>query len=142
MLSNAGAPVLYEALMWAGGLWCHQMPGRSPHLLGVQLPLCWRCTGIVLGALVLLAWVLSRRRLPTAAASLLLALPLPLDVLHAVATGGDGSNARRLLTGLLWGFFFTAAALRLLRTLLARRGATAAATTAAREFQPRPVAKP
>jgi hypothetical protein len=47
-------------------------------------------------------------------------------VLHAAATGGEGSNARRLLTGLLWGFFATAAALRLLKTLTARRTPAAA----------------
>jgi uncharacterized membrane protein len=107
--------------MWAGALWCHQLPGRSPHLFGAQLPLCWRCTGIALGSLALLAWLVLRKRLPPAVLSLLLALPLPLDVLHAAATGGAGSNARRLLTGLLWGFFATAAALRLLKTLTSRR---------------------
>ena len=105
--------------MWAGALWCHQMPGRSPHLFGAQLPLCWRCTGIALGSLALLAWLVLRKRLPPAAVSLLLVLPLPLDVLHAAATGGAGSNARRVLTGLLWGFFATAAALRLLKTAAA-----------------------
>ena len=112
---------LYGALMWAGALWCHQMPARSPHVFGAQLPLCWRCTGIALGALALFAWVVSRRRLPTFSVSLLLALPLPLDVLHALATGGEGDNARRVLTGLLWGCFATAAALRLLKAAAARR---------------------
>ena len=123
---DAGVKALYGALMWAGALWCHQMPARSPHLFGAQLPLCWRCTGIALGALALFAWLISKRRLPALAVSLLLALPLPLDVLHALATGGDGSNARRLLTGLLWGFFATAAALRLLKSLGARRAPSAA----------------
>ena len=113
--------------MWAGSLWCHQMAERSPHLFGAQLPLCWRCTGIALGSLALLAWLVARRRLPPAALSLLLALPLPLDVLHALSTGGGGNNGRRLLTGLLWGFFATAAALRLLKTLAARRAAPASA---------------
>lgn len=117
---------LYGALMWAGALWCHQMPARSPHVFGAQLPLCWRCTGIALGALALFAWVVSRRRLPTLGVSLLLALPLPLDVLHALATGGGGDNARRVLTGLLWGCFATAAALRLLTAAAARRAPSAA----------------
>jgi uncharacterized membrane protein len=112
--------------MWAGALWCHQMPARSPHVFGAQLPLCWRCAGIALGALALFAWVVSRRRLPALGVSLLLALPLPLDVLHALATGGEGDNARRVLTGLLWGCFATAAALQLLKRASARHTASAA----------------
>ena len=112
--------ILYDALMWAGGLFCHQLPERSPHLWGAQLPLCWRCTGIALGACALLAWLVARRRLPPLALSLLAALALPLDVLYSALDGG--ANPRRLLTGLLWGFFASAAALDLLRRLAARRG--------------------
>jgi uncharacterized membrane protein len=118
--------IIYEALMWAGSLLCHQLPGRSPHLFGAQFPVCWRCAGVALGTLALLAWLVGRRRLPPLALSLLLALPLPLDVLHAAATGGAGDNARRLLTGVLWGVFATAAALRLLKPLAACRAPTAA----------------
>ena len=106
---------LYRALMYLGGWWCHQLPERSPHLFGAQMPLCWRCTGILFGALALFCWLLLKRRLPPLLACLLLALPLPSDVLHAALTHGDGDNARRLVTGLLWGFGGTAAALELLR---------------------------
>ena len=108
---------LYRALMYVGGWWCHQLPARSPHLFGVQLPLCWRCTGILLGALALTGWLLARKRLPPLLPCVLLALLLPSDVLYNVVTRGDGDNARRLLTGLLWGFCATAAALRLIRLL-------------------------
>jgi uncharacterized membrane protein len=108
---------LYRALMYVGGWWCHQLPARSPHLFGAQLPLCWRCTGILLGALALLCWLLARKRLPPLLPCVLLALLLPSDVLYNVVTRGDGDNARRLLTGLLWGFCATAAALRLIRLL-------------------------
>ena len=111
---------LYRALMYMGGWWCHQLPARSPHLFGVQLPLCWRCTGILLGALALTGWLLTKKRLPPLLLCLLLALPLPLDVLYNVVTHSDGDNARRLLTGLLWGFFFTSAALQLIRFLALR----------------------
>ena len=113
------ASTLYDALTWAGGLICHQMPGRSPHLWGAQLPLCWRCTGIALGACALLAWLIARKRLPPLAPSLLLALALPLDVLYSALS--SGANSRRLLTGLVWGFFAFAASLDLLRRLAARR---------------------
>lgn len=111
---------LYRALMYMGGWWCHQLPARSPHLFGAQLPLCWRCTGILLGALALFVWLLTQKRLPPLLPCLLLALLLPLDVFYNVASGGDGDNARRLLTGLLWGFCATTAALRLVRLLSLR----------------------
>ena len=106
---------LYRALMYLGSWWCHQLPARSPHLFGVQLPLCWRCTGILFGALALTGWLLRRKRLPPLLPCALLSLALPLDVLYNVVTGGDGDNARRLLTGLLWGFCFTSVALQLVR---------------------------
>ena len=111
---------LYRALMYVGGWWCHQLPARSPHLFGVQMPLCWRCTGILFGALAFLCWLARTKRLPPLLPCLLLALLLPLDVLYNVATGGDGDNARRLLTGLLWGFCGTSVALRFIGFLAGR----------------------
>lgn len=121
--------ILYDALFRAAGLFCHQLPERSPHLLGAQLPLCWRCTGIALGACALLAWLVARRRLPPLVPSLLLALALPLEVLYSALDGG--ANPRRLVTGLLWGFFASAASLDLLRRLAARRARPRVARTRA-----------
>jgi uncharacterized membrane protein len=111
---------LYRALMYAGGWFCHQLPARSPHLFGVQSPLCWRCTGILFGALALLGWLAAKRRLPPLLPCLLLALALPCDVLYNAVADGDGDNARRLLTGLLWGFGGTSAALQLAGLLFLR----------------------
>jgi uncharacterized membrane protein len=105
--------LLYRALMYLGSWFCHQLPARSPFLYGVQMPLCWRCTGIFFGALALCVRLVMKRRLPPLLPCLLLALLLPLDVLHAVVTHGDGDNARRLVTGLLWGFCGMSAALQL-----------------------------
>ena len=109
--------LLYRALMWAGSWVCHQLPERSPHLFGVQLPLCWRCTGILLGALALFLWVLAKKKLPPLLLCLLLSLLLPLDVFYNLITHGDGDNTRRFITGLLWGFCSTGATLQLLRLL-------------------------
>ena len=113
-------PAFYRALMWVGSWWCHQLPMRSPHLFGVQMPLCWRCTGIFFGALALFCWLVAKKRLPPLLPCILLALLLPLDVLHAIVTQGDGNNARRLLTGLLWGFCATSISLQLLGLVSSR----------------------
>jgi len=117
---DGAAQSFYRALMWAGGWWCHQLPARSPQAWGVQLPLCWRCTGILFGTLALFGWLLWKKRVPPARLSLALALLLPLDVLHAVVTGGEGNNARRLATGALWGMFASALFLRLVKRAAAR----------------------
>jgi uncharacterized membrane protein len=90
----------------------------------VQSPLCWRCTGILFGALALLCWLVKTKKLPPLLPCVLLALLLPLDVLYNVVTHGDGDNMRRLLTGLLWGFCGTSVALQLIRfaSLRLRKG--------------------
>jgi uncharacterized membrane protein len=111
---------LYHALMWAGSFWCHQMPERSPHLIGIQMPLCWRCTGIAIGAMLLLCWAIKRKQLPRLAVSIALACVLPLDVLGAMFGLWRGENTVRFITGLLWGFFATSAFLRLLAVISAR----------------------
>jgi len=54
VISGAHVSRLDAALLTAvyavGGAVCHQLPARSFHLLGAQLPVCARCTGIYLGA--------------------------------------------------------------------------------------------
>ena len=113
---------IYRALMWAGHFVCAQNPAHSPHLFGAQLPLCWRCVGIVFGALAFVVWLFKTRRLPALRLSVALALVMPLDVLQAVLTQGDGDNARRLLTGTLWGFFAASLALHLFTFINSRPG--------------------
>lgn len=106
---------LYRVVMLAGSVWCHQRPERSPHLWGAQMPLCWRCTGVFAGTIIFFIWLSRKKRLTPLWLSVALALPMPLDVLHAVLTGGEGDNTRRLVTGLLWGVFGTGATLHLVR---------------------------
>ena len=53
-----GGAYLSAAAYGLGSLVCHQRPERSFHLVGAQMPVCARCTGLYLsGALgVVLAW--------------------------------------------------------------------------------------
>jgi uncharacterized membrane protein len=105
----------YQIIFYFGGLVCHQRPERSPHLFGVQMPLCWRCSGILIGALLLFIWLLATKRLPSLLFSLAFAVLMPLDVLTAMAGLWSGHNSLRLITGLLWGWFGTSLCLQLLR---------------------------
>lgn len=84
------------------------------------MPVCWRCSGILLGAATLLIWLVTTKRVPPLLLCVVASLLLPLDVLYSMAAGDGGDNARRLLTGLLWGFFATGATLQLAATLSAR----------------------
>ena len=118
------ASTIYRLVMFAGSLWCHQIPERSPHIWGIQLPLCWRCSGILVGSVILFFWLVRTKRLPPLTLSIILALLMPLDVFQAIIMHGDGNNARRLVTGLLWGFCATAATLQLLRFLSLRLAQT------------------
>ncbi len=107
-----------RGLRYLGGGVCHQLPERSLQVWGVALPLCARCSGSYLGALIgLLALALRRR----ARASLLPPWPaLALFGAFFLAWAADGINsyltffpglphlyqpvnALRLLTGSLQG---------------------------------------
>lgn len=82
---------------------CHQRPERSPHLWDWQFPLCWRCTGILAGLIVFVILLVATRRLPSQWLSIALCLPLPLDVLLAIAGAWSGTNTVRCVTGVVWG---------------------------------------
>src|SRR5918912_3741087 len=97
-LSSQFIGTLYRAVMAFCSVWCHQRPERSPHIFGVQLPLCWRCSGIVLGMFVITAWLVTKKRLPSLGLSLALSLLLPLDVLTAIAGLWGGANPVRFIT--------------------------------------------
>ncbi|MEJ7615866.1 MAG: DUF2085 domain-containing protein [Pyrinomonadaceae bacterium] len=118
------AETLYRAAMAAGSVWCHQRPERSPQLFGAQGPLCWRCSGILAGTLILLVFLFcARRTVASLQLSLALAVLLPLDVFVYALGYHEGENLRRLLTGLLWGIFATNVFL-LLAALANRPGVT------------------
>lgn len=58
---SAGEPPRLAAITYAAGaLLCHQLPERSFHLHGAQMPVCARCAGLYLGACVgVLAWAVA-----------------------------------------------------------------------------------
>ncbi len=51
LIGTPFAPPALATLMYAvGSVVCHQIPERSFHLGGIQIPVCARCLGIYLGA--------------------------------------------------------------------------------------------
>jgi uncharacterized membrane protein len=69
---------------------CHRIPERSFHIGNYQLPLCARCSGMYLGAMLGLAfqWIVSKRRSGMPPWRVI----IPLAVL-VVAFGVDGANS-------------------------------------------------
>jgi uncharacterized membrane protein len=110
--------LILDLLRILGGGVCHQLPERSLQVAGTTLPLCARCTGTYLGALVGLLTVVLRHR---TRASLLPRWPvLALFAAFFLWWGVDGlnslmalypglphlyepSNTLRVLTGTLQG---------------------------------------
>jgi uncharacterized membrane protein len=78
------------AAHWFGSAVCHQFPEHSYHIAGVPLPLCARCTGLYLGALLTLIFHAWRhpRASGTPRAWVLFALAL-----FFFAWAGDGVNS-------------------------------------------------
>lgn len=107
------APVLPG---WAGALAygvgsfiCHQIPERSFHLAGFQLPVCARCLGIYVGAAVGAAFVLTRWRSgedPSGSSSaarrrlaMVAAIPTLVTVVLEMAGLWNPSNLTRAVAG-------------------------------------------
>lgn len=105
---------VYRATMFVGHSFCHQLPERSPHLWGGQFPLCWRCTGILVGAVLLVLWLfLVKRTVPRFSFSLFLSLLLPVDLLASSIGVWSPNNVSRFMTGVVWGVFATSSTLHL-----------------------------
>jgi uncharacterized membrane protein len=108
--SRAGA-ILAGLAYVAGSILCHQLPDRSFHVLGAQLPVCARCTGLYVGgALGAAAWLTWRRFQAEPAAAidprratytlLIASAPTALTVMTAAAGICDLSNTGRAVLAL------------------------------------------
>ena len=86
-------------------LGCHQMPERSFFIKGYQFPVCARCTGVIISAL-LATVVYTKKKIPkTVCVSLsgVMLLDWGLQYLNIK----ESTNKRRFLTGLVGGFGYT-----------------------------------
>lgn len=90
---------------WIG---CHQIPERSLHLKGVQLPVCARCTGVFLGQMLMILATLAGIRMSLLLAAAFMA-PVVADWSIQYAGLKESTNARRVITGLFGGVGYVGA---------------------------------
>lgn len=81
---------------------CHQMPERSFFFRGRQFPICARCTGILIGYIIGIIYILTFKELHIFL-ELLLMIPLLIDGTGQYLGYFRSTNVRRLLTGILAG---------------------------------------
>lgn len=81
---------LLEIAHWFGSAVCDQLPTHSYHIGDVVLPLCARCTGLYLGALLTLLYLVVRRRSAGGWPSVQVSSAF---ILFFLAWAGDGVNS-------------------------------------------------
>lgn len=93
-------------LMEAGKkLGCHQMPERSFFIKGYQMPVCARCTGVIISA-ILATLLFTKKKIPLhmcLAMSSVMLLDWSIQYLEIK----ESTNTRRLITGLIGGFGYS-----------------------------------
>ncbi len=98
-------PLRY-VLMEAFHIFCHQIPERSPHVNGVQLAVCDRCYGILIGlcsgplmALFYWKWIARHARMMI----IVSILPLVIDWGFGIVGVLSNTPESRFVTGFLFG---------------------------------------
>ncbi|WP_350342661.1 DUF2085 domain-containing protein [Proteinivorax tanatarense] len=84
---------------------CHQLPGRSFFYNNYQLPVCSRCTGIIIGELLSFLWFIMGIRFSWLFL-LMLMIPMVVDGMLQLTTSYLSSNIKRVSTGILFGIGF------------------------------------
>ena len=92
-----------KSMEWFGKYWgCHQMPERSFFFKGYQLPVCARCTGIIVGYIFS---IMSQPFIDTYIPILIiLCVPMALDGTIQIKTTYVSTNLKRFISGFLFGY--------------------------------------
>ena len=85
--------------------YCHRIPQRSFFFMGRQFPICARCTGILIGYIIGIFYIIFYNRLGYIF-ELMLMIPLLIDGIGQYKGYFVSTNIRRLITGLLAGISF------------------------------------
>jgi len=84
---------------------CHQKPERSFFVLNHKLPLCSRCSGMVLGSVFAFFFLLNKIFLPFFLA-LFLVFPLTFDGITQAMNLRESNNPLRFFTGIFFSIGF------------------------------------
>lgn len=81
---------------------CHQKPERSLFIKGYQMPVCARCTGVILGYLISLPcfFMFGFMKILSITGSIVMLIDWLLQATHK----RKSTNPRRLVTGIMGGF--------------------------------------
>jgi len=85
---------------------CHQMPERSFFYKGYQFPVCARCTGVIIGEIITIFFLIFRIELSIIAAVFLLSI-MGVDWFIQFINLLQSNNVRRLITGISGGIGLT-----------------------------------
>lgn len=81
---------------------CHRLPERSLYFRGKPLPICARCTGIIVGYVLALIMLVLGYKINLLHVVLLM-IPLVVDGFLQAAGVWESTNTRRLITGSMAG---------------------------------------
>lgn len=82
---------------------CNLRADRAPVVCGICFPLCWRCTAIILGMMVVRTGGLAELAASPLATGVLLVTPCGIDGALQYGWGVESTNLRRIVFGLLAG---------------------------------------
>jgi len=111
---DAAAAVFTVAVYAVGAVVCHQLPVRSFHAWGAQMPVCARCTGIYVGAALGAAIALARlnaariRRANPRQLAIAAVAPSAATLVFEWTTGVMPSNTIRFVAGIWLGAILAA----------------------------------
>lgn len=86
-------------------LGCHQMPERSFFIKGYQFPVCARCTGVIISAII--ATIVFFKKKLSIKLSIALSSVMLIDWGIQYLDIKQSTNKRRLITGLIGGFGYS-----------------------------------
>lgn len=106
-----------KSMEWFSKYWgCHQMPERSFFLRGYQLPVCARCTGMILGYFLS---ILTQPFILTQSPFLvILCVPMALDGFIQLKTEYISNNRKRFITGILFGYGALGSIIQLIKSII------------------------
>lgn len=81
---------------------CHKIPERSFFYRGKQFPICARCTGILVGYIFGIIYIVISKR-PHIILEALMMIPIAIDGLGQLYGHWESNNTRRFVTGIIAG---------------------------------------